>query len=222
MLDKINNTADQVYNEILKKIISLEFPPGTSLSRQELVEEFGVSKTPIREALLRLELDGLVKIHPQAKTVITKISVDDIKEANFLRTALEVEIVRRLSKDCNKETLKKLKDNLEAQKALVNIPSQAEVFFGLDRAFHETLFDSVNKKALHKHISADLKHRMRAVILELPRKGKLDYIYQEHKKIVDAIEEKDEKKAEEAIREHLNSIEVRIEEIKKEKPDFFV
>lgn len=221
MLDKINNTADQVYNEILKKIISLEFPPGTALSRKDLVEEFGVSKTPIREALLRLELDGLVNIHPQAKTVVTKISTNNIKETNFLRTALEVEVVRQIVKNKNKDIIKKLRENLEGQKALINIPSQSEVFFALDREFHEILFDSLDKKALHKHIRSDLKHRMRAVILELPGQGKLDKIYEEHKSIADAIEELDEQKAEEAVRRHLDSIIQRVEEIKKEKPEFF-
>ncbi|MGB5918073.1 GntR family transcriptional regulator [Arcobacter sp.] len=222
MIIKTHNTTDQVYNEILQKIISLELPPGTSLSRQELVQEFGVSKTPIREALLRLELDGLVTIYPQAKTVVTKINIDEIKDANFLRTALEVEIVRKLVKKSNPEIIKKLRQNLEGQKALMNVPSQMQTFFQLDRQFHEILFESVNQKKLHKYVSADIEHRIRAVILEFPKKGKLDYIYNEHKNITDAIESKNEATAENTMREHLNSIENRIEEIKKDKPEYFI
>lgn len=222
MNNKNFSTTNQVYNTILQKIISLEFPPGTALSMQQLVEMLGVSKTPIREALLRLELHALVKIYPQAKTVVTKISIDDIEEANFLRTALEVEVVRMLCKQDNTDIVKKLRDNLEGQKALMNIPSQIQTFLRLDRQFHEILFDGLNKKKLNELITADMEHRLRAVILEFPKKRKLEYLYNDHKKIADAIEAKDEKKAEEAVRKHLDSIICRVEEIKKDKPEYFL
>jgi len=222
MITKAYNITDQVYSQILQKIISLELPPGTPLSMQKLVQEFGVSKTPIREALLRLESNRLVAIYPQSRTIVAKINIDEIKDANFLRTALEVEVVRNLTRKNNLEAILKLRENLEGQKALMNVPSQMETFFQLDRQFHEILFEGVNQKKLHKHVSVDIEHRIRAVLLGFPKKNKLNYIYDEHKKITDAIESKDEFLAEKSMRIHLDSIQNRIEEIKKDKSEYFI
>ena len=75
-------------------IIALELPPGSPLSRAALATQFGVSSTPIRDALMRLAEEGLVDVFPQHATVVSRIDVGLAQQAHFLRQALELEIVR--------------------------------------------------------------------------------------------------------------------------------
>ena len=78
-------------------IISLELPPGSPLSRAALASQFGVSSTPIRDALMRLEEEGLVDVFPQYATVVSRVDVRLAQQAHFLRQAVELEIVRGLA-----------------------------------------------------------------------------------------------------------------------------
>src|SRR5204862_5238583 len=78
---------------------SLELPPGSPLSRAALAGQFGVSSTPIRDALMRLEEEGLVEVYPQHATVVSRIDVERAQQAHFLRQSLELEIVRLLALD---------------------------------------------------------------------------------------------------------------------------
>ena len=86
-----------MFERLRGMIISLELPPGSPLSRAALAEQFGVSSTPIRDALMRLEEEGLVDVFPQYATVVSRIDVHRAQQAHFLRQALELEIVRLLA-----------------------------------------------------------------------------------------------------------------------------
>src|SRR5712671_4398986 len=96
-LDRDRQAAPQVFERLRKLITSLELPPGSPLSRNALAEQFGVSSTPIRDALMRLEEEGLVEVFPQYATVVSRIDVGLAQQAHFLRQALELEIVKALA-----------------------------------------------------------------------------------------------------------------------------
>src|SRR3954464_15447671 len=96
-LDRDRQAAPQVFERLRGMIIELELPPGSPLSRAPLAEQFGVSSTPIRDALMRLEEEGLVEVFPQYATVVSRIDVHRAQQAHFLRQALELEIVRALA-----------------------------------------------------------------------------------------------------------------------------
>src|SRR5689334_25378391 len=96
-LDRDRQAAPQVFERLRGMIISLALPPGSALSRAELAAQFGVSSTPIRDALMRLEEEGLVDVFPQYATVVSRVDVRLAQQAHFLRQALELEIVRVLA-----------------------------------------------------------------------------------------------------------------------------
>src|ERR1700736_7004311 len=96
-LDRDRQAAPQVFERLRGMIISLELPPGSPLSRAALAGQFGVSSTPVRDALMRLEEEGLVDVFPQHATVVSQIDVGRAQQAHFLRQALELEIVRLLA-----------------------------------------------------------------------------------------------------------------------------
>jgi len=85
-----------VYREIRDRIISLHLPPGTTLARAELADRFKVSQSPVREAIMRLEQDGLVTSYPQSRTLVSPIDQERIREDHLLRSAVECEVVRQL------------------------------------------------------------------------------------------------------------------------------
>src|SRR5580765_686443 len=96
-LDRDRQAAPQVFERLRGMIISLELPPGSPLSRAALAGQFGVSSTPIRDALMRLEEEGLVEVFPQYATVVSRIDIGLAQQAHFLRQSLELEIVKGLA-----------------------------------------------------------------------------------------------------------------------------
>src|SRR6187399_3674674 len=96
-LDRDRQAAPQVFERLRGMIISLALPPGSPLSRADLAGQFGVSSTPVRDALMRLEEEGLVDVFPQHATVVSRIDIGRAEQAHFLRQALELEIVALLA-----------------------------------------------------------------------------------------------------------------------------
>src|SRR3954468_21781204 len=96
-LDRDRQAAPQVFERLRGMIISLELPPGSPLSRAALAGQFGISSTPVRDALMRLEEEGLVDVFPQYATVVSSVDVRLAQQAHFLRQAIELEIVRMLA-----------------------------------------------------------------------------------------------------------------------------
>src|SRR5437879_13407777 len=96
-LGRDRQAAPQVFERLRGMIISLDLPPGAPLSRAALAGQFGVSSTPIRDALMRLEEEGLVDVFPQYATVVSRVDVRLAQQAHFLRQAVELEIVRGLA-----------------------------------------------------------------------------------------------------------------------------
>src|SRR6187549_3159016 len=98
-LDRDRQAAPQVFERLRDMIVSLLLPPGSAMSRAALAAQFGVSSTPIRDALMRLEEEGLVDVFPQHATVVSRIDVRLAQQAHFLRQALELEIVKALAQE---------------------------------------------------------------------------------------------------------------------------
>lgn len=217
----MTTATQKAYDEILKRILTLELPPGTYIGRNDIAEQLGMSKTPIREALQLLEQDNLVKIFPQSKTLVTKINIDEIKKSNFLRVAIETEVIRNLIENNDEEVLSKLEENLKKQEEIIDDPEKLFEFDNLDKEYHSIMFEAVGQEELNDLLRSKMGHKKRANRLSLPVKGKIKKLYEDHRYIYQAIKEKNLKKANECMREHLSRTISRINELKKEKPYFF-
>lgn len=215
------NAMQKAYDEILRRILTMELPPGTYISRNDISEQLGISKTPIREALQLLEKDKLVKIFPQSKTLVTKINIDEIKKSNFLRVAIETEVIKTMIQNYDEKALKKLEENLEKQKAVLDDMEKIFEFDELDKEYHRIMFESIGQEELNDLLRSKMGHKKRANRLELPTGGKVPKLYEDHKNIYEAIKEKNQEKADEYMRKHLSRTISRIEDLKQEKPHFF-
>lgn len=217
----VQAAPDRVYRELREQIINFDLPPGTTLSRNELADTFGVSQTPVREALQRLDKEGLILIYPQSRTVVSKIDVRQLSETQFLRVSVETEVVRRLAKGDKPDVIRRAQAILDMQKALAGSDDEMPMFTELDRSFHLTLFQGVGMESLHAMLMDRLGHLYRCQRLELPREGKMRNIVDAHQAILDGLSNKDPDRAVRAMRDHLSGTISRVETLRLEFPDYF-
>ncbi|QDL94354.1 GntR family transcriptional regulator (plasmid) [Paroceanicella profunda] len=211
----------RVYEALRGRIVALELPPGSALGRAEIAQSFNVSQSPVREAILRLEQDGLVLSYPQSRTLVTRIDRDRLREEHFLRTAVEADVARALALQSDPGTAVKLRGMLKMQEALAGEVEQIDLFKQLDEAFHEALFAGVNQLNLHRHVTARCGHLARVRSLDLPRKGKMRAVLDGHRAVVEAIAAGDAAAASGAMRLHLSGTIERLPEIVRENGAFF-
>lgn len=215
------SAAQRVYEALRRQIIALDMPPGTVLARNDLTVRFGVSQTPIREALQKLEQDGLVRIYPQSRTVVRRIDVKQLNETHFLRVAVECEVVRRLAKAPPADVIRRARAIVQMQNTLVGDIAQMDMFNDLDRSFHQTLYRGVGVGSIQDMVTSKLGHLARCQRLELPKEGKMANIVAAHVAILDAIETGNPETADEAMRRHLSGTIARVDDLRAENPDFF-
>lgn len=215
------STVQRVYDDLRKRIITIQLPPDTTLARTELTETYEVSQTPIREAIQLLKQEGLVRIYPQSRTVVTRIDVPQIYEAHFLRVALETEVCRRLALEPDPSTVMRARSIIKMQEAVADDPEQLTIFQELDELFHQTLFAGVKRGGLHQLIRERSGHLERIRRLHLPEKGKIINILDGHRAIVEAIAEGNEVAAVAAIRDHLSRTVSKVEKLREEFPHYF-
>ncbi len=148
-----NETARTYATRVLEHhIISLELEPGTILSENELATYLGLSRTPVREALIDLSKVGIVEILPQKGSRISYINYDYIEEARFIRHMLEKGIVEILcDQGLSEEQITFLSENIQLQEFYLNNPSKDRQFF-LDNQFHEKLFTFANRERSYRLI----------------------------------------------------------------------
>lgn len=227
-LDRSRHAAPQVFEQLRARIVSMELAPGTVLVRSELAEAFGVSQTPIRDALIKLGEEGLVQIFAQHATVVSRIDLAAATQAHVLRQSLELEIVERLAAgeaDLALET--RLAEALAQQRALLARqdtaglladPDYAE-FIEADRAFHQAMYAALGLEALWTLVRRQSGHIDRLRRLHLPEAGKAASVLRQHEAVAAAITRRDPAAARAALREHLGGTLGRIDEIRRLYPE---
>lgn len=215
------SAAARVYSALRTRITSLELLPDTTLVRNELAEAFGVSQSPVREAIQRLEQEGLVISYPQSRTVVSKIDIAHARETQFLRVGVELEVVRTLMEARDPELLAPATRLLRMQK-LVGEDRVIGEFNALDRLFHLALFEAAGVRALWHLISERSGHIDRLRQLNLPNPGKIAQVLQDHEAILAAILAGERADVERAVRVHLSGTLAAAQEIRAQHPAYFL
>lgn len=215
------SAAGRVYGGLRERILNLELPPNTTLSRAQIAYDYEVSQTPVREALLQLEQDGLIKTYPQSRTVVTEIDLEQLFEAHFLRTAVETEVARILCLHNDPALISKARAILQMQETLEGNTAEISLFNKLDTTFHEALFLAAGQPRLHTLLRSKTGHLTRARMLDLPSEGKIKDILQGHRAILEGIESGIEAQATAAVRTHLQGTVSRINRLMSENPGYF-
>jgi GntR family transcriptional regulator, rspAB operon transcriptional repressor len=217
--DRSRHAAPQVYEHLRDMIMSLSLVPGTILNRLTLQQEFGLSSTPIRDALLRLQEDGLVEIFPQHATVVSPIDLALAHQAHFLRRSLELEIVRSLALSPEPRLIARLQGFIAQQQALMDA-QDFEAFAAADQDFHRHLYEAAGMQDLWTLVRTRSGHIDRLRRLHLPTPGKAQDIVHHHKLIVQAIADGEPDKAQQHLRDHLSGTLSHVDEIKARYPGY--
>src|SRR4030088_3012299 len=202
-LDRDRQAAPPGFERLRKLITSLELPPGSPLSRNALAEQFGVSSTPIRDALMRLEEEGLVEVFPQYATVVSRIDIGLAQQAHILRRALELEIVKELALEHVSQLIVELNITIALQQKFAKA-GDFEKFMAADNDFHRQLYAATGNQALWDLVRSRSGHIDRLRRLHLPSPGKAQDIVRHHRLIAKSISAGEPDDAQRHLRAHLS------------------
>jgi DNA-binding GntR family transcriptional regulator len=208
--------TERVYEALRRRIRELVLPPGAPLRKEEIALELGVSRAPVSDAISRLAEEGLIDVFPQHGSFVALIRASDVRESLFIRTALEVEAMRRLAPVANSKILEALEANIGAQvDALAR--GNLEQFYDLDEALHAAIFGAIETPRALRLLEAARAPLDRVRRLALPDLGRPEQTLAEHRALVDAIRSGDGEYAAAAMRAHLTmvgrAIELKLPEI---------
>jgi GntR family transcriptional regulator, rspAB operon transcriptional repressor len=197
--------AERVYHELRRRIRELILPPGAPLRKEEIAMEMGVSRAPVSEAITRLADEALVDIFPQHGSFVAPIRAEDVRESLFIRTALEVEAIRRVTLTADAKLMATLEQNLAAQVAALEAGDLA-LFYDLDEALHAAIFSAMKAPRALRLLDAARAPLDRPRRIGLPEVGRPEATLAEHRRMVDAIASGDPEFAGAAMRAHLSMV----------------
>ena len=200
------NMHDRVIDEMRRRIISGELASGVNLSEIALAESFGVSRTPVREALKKLQTEGLVTIRPRVGTFVTTPSRREITELFEMKELLEGAAARLLAQRGRVAEVDRLEQNLVEADRAVETDDSAR-YAELVQEFHDLLITGSDNAKLEAHYRTLMNQLAypRLVTTSLGQPGRVLRSDQEHHRVLDLIVEKDGDSAERVMREHVRA-----------------
>ena len=198
--------SDSAYEILHEKIVSREFYPGQRLDLKLMQTEMGISTTPLKEALARLEMEGLVEIRPRSGTFVTDPSPEDISKSFDVRIAIEVFAIDQVVKQINDEDIQKLRLLIQELGELASAPDQASIYpqyLLLDHQFHKLLVAMTNNERLALIHQRENLHAQMARIRYHRSERELQVAQHEHEQLIRAIEAQDIRAAQELMKSHL-------------------
>ncbi|MBQ4577204.1 MAG: GntR family transcriptional regulator [Firmicutes bacterium] len=210
---------DYALRTIKDNIIRLELAPGSQISENELAAEMGLSRTPVREALIELTRVKIIETYPQRKSVVALIDTDLVEEARFMRNVLECAVVEQVCEMAGPEDIERLMVNVQLQNFYMD-NFYPENLMALDNEFHDILFDIAKKSQLRVLMQSLSMHFDRVRNLALGE-VKSQKIVKDHEDLILAIQKKDVATARELMEKHLSRYKIDVEELRQQYPDYF-
>jgi GntR family transcriptional regulator, rspAB operon transcriptional repressor len=212
--------AEFIYEQLREDIVALRLPPRTALHERQLIERFGFSRTPVREAIIHLIRDGLVEVFPQSGTFIAQIPLDEVPEAIAIRKALEQLTVERAAQRMNASGEDLLEEILKNQKLCAK-NKDYNAFHRADEAFHEAVASISGYPGIWKLLKQVKLHMDRYRRLTLPVPGRMERVIREHRKIFFALKRRQVKEARVAMLSHLDAVLPPSELLRARYPEYF-
>jgi DNA-binding GntR family transcriptional regulator len=199
--DRRRQVSEQVYEALKKAIISLRLPPGTSISENRICRQIGVSRTPVRSAIIRLVEDELIEVFPQKGSLVAPIKLSAVRNNHFIRKALEIAVLRRASEAWTPELAARSRQVL-TDEATALADGDLERFHELDEAFHRAFCSAADLGGVWATIQI-AKARVDRVHRLVSEVGRLPLVVAEHAAILDALDGGDAERAADRLDYHL-------------------
>lgn len=214
-LDNYKPLREIVFETLREAIINATLKPGERLMEIQLAEEMGVSRTPVREAIRKLELEGFVVMVPRKGAYVAGISMKDIADVFEIRAAMEGLAAGLAAERITEEELEQLERILVKVGECVN-NSDLEKLIEVDTEFHDTLFKASRNERLVQIVSNLREQIQRFRTASLATPGRMQFALQEHKNIVEAVSDRNVELAQSLAREHIENAENSMLDVLKE------
>jgi DNA-binding GntR family transcriptional regulator len=201
-ISNLKPIRELIYEHIRQAIFNGDLKAGDRLVEKELAETMKVSRTPIREALRKLEAEGLIKHVPRKGVVVKGFSREDIIEIYSIRQALEALAITYTVKNITQEEIKKLRELIEKMEELTEKDDTVNLF-NTSQEFNEIIFKSCRMPRLINLISTYQEYLERFRVVTMGKKERKIEALKDHKEILQAIIDRDEERAEKLVRRHL-------------------
>ena len=205
----LHSLRGKVFSQIQNDILNGKYQPGDSLIETRLSEDLGVSRTPIREALRQLELEGLVQSIPNKGAVVTGVSTKDIKDIYAIRMMIEGLAARWAAENITVDEVSELRECLDLEE-FYTIKNDTEQVLKLDSKFHEIIFKASKSKPLVFMLGTFHLYIRRARNISISSPGRAEKALIEHKAIFKAISEGNAEMAESLTTEHVKNASINL------------
>lgn len=186
----IRTTAsEEIYHTLRAEILCLRFKPGEELNLQLLTEQLQVSRSPVRDALMRLAGDNLVDIFPQRGTRVSLINLKQVEEERFLRKSLEESAVKKLIYQGKEDDWHAMERAIADQVDAMG-KSDFVLFLEADDAFHQAIFEAIGMGRIWKIIKGQGGNYHRIRLLSFYEKNVIANIIDEHRRMLAALQAK--------------------------------
>lgn len=209
-----------VYEELKKNIMSIKLKPGQAMSTQEMATKLKVSRTPVREAFLHLQSEGLVEMIPQRETIVSRIDIKRVDQEKFIRECLELGVINKFLEKKNREAILRMSGFIQIQKQCDETRDFAG-FLEADDQFHKVLFDVTEQQMAWATIAGRNGHYNRLRILFVQKETVMESSIQQHADIVKLLELGEEELIRKALTSHIQRLDVDKTGLVTEYPNYF-
>jgi DNA-binding GntR family transcriptional regulator len=194
---------ERAYEEIKRRLLADAYPPGSFLAERQLAGELGMSKTPVKAALGRLEVEGFITVSPQQGIVVRELTVWEIVDLYEIRAALEAYTLRAIAGRLTDDQVGCLRANLKAQEAIRGA-GDVPAGVALDAEFHVLFAEFLGNREILR-VMGQLREKMQRVVTAVFRlsPGRIDTSYDEHRAIAEAVIGGEGRRAADLITRHL-------------------
>ena len=213
-------TTDVVFEKLYADISNLTLLPGTRISEADIASQMGVSRQPVRDAFNRLGNLGLLLIRPQRATEVRAFSMDEIRNARFIRLSIELELVSQACQVWTPELTAELEACIVKQQTALEAQDTKE-FHALDYDFHKVICDSTGNALAFETIQKCKRSVDRLCVLSLRKAYEISAILDDHRDIAKALDDRSETDARATTRRHLARLDATIAEIYEAHSEYF-
>lgn len=213
--------SEVVYRDLRQAIVSMSLVPGQAIVEKQLTERYGISRTPVREAVLRLVEDKLVDVVPKSGTFVSRIPLSILREALVARRALEEVTVRAATDRASQSQIMQLRAIIQRQQEVADSGDE-KAFHVADEEFHAAIAAAGRFPGIWDMIQQIRLQSDRYRRLTLPQQGRMHLIVVEHAAVLDAIAARDGDAAVARMDEHLDKLRLDISIFRDLWPDYFI
>ena len=203
-LNRKLTVSDQVYDALKEAIVTVKLLPGASISENRICQHFGVSRTPVRTAIVRLVEEGLIDVYPQQGSFVAPIRLSGIAESRFIRRVLEVAVLREAAAVWTPELSQRARAIIAAQAEAI-AAGDTELFHREDERFHQAFCLFAGREGVWATIML-AKARLGRIRRLFGDADRLPVVVREHSAVLDALDAGDTEEAISRLEYHLDKI----------------